>query len=142
MNKKYSDSAQSAAAKFITVPTEEGKDTEPKKKRGRPRKAEQKPQSASEAPEAVKAKKATAKKGDAVTAADAKPQRKSDGKAAFSVWLDRTTAEAVKRYAAISGKKLTDVVAEALTEYMQAHPLTQRQKGEYKQRMLQNINDI
>ncbi len=74
--------------------------------------------------------------------ATVKPQKKSDRKAAFSVWLDQATAADVKRYSAISGKKLTDVVAEALTEYMQAHPLTQQQKDDYKQRILQNINDI
>ena len=115
---------------------------EPKKKRGRPRKVEQKPQNASDAPEAVKARKAPAKKENAVTATDTKPQRKSDGKAAFSVWLDQATAADVKRYSAISGEKLTDVVQSALVEYMTGHPLTQQQKDDYKRRMLQNINDI
>lgn len=145
MNKRYGDSAKSAAAKFITLddadqmtePT-----AEPKKKRGRPRKAEQKPQSASEAPEAAKARKAPAKRKKAVTATDTKPQRKSDGKAAFSVWLNTGTAEAVKRYSAISGTKMTDVCEAALTEYMNRHKLTEDQKTAYKQKMMQNINDI
>lgn len=152
MNKRYGDSAKSAAAKFITVPAEEGKDTEPvkelevtaepKKKRGRPKKTEQTPQNASDAPEAVKARKAPAKKGNAVTAKQTAPQKKSEYKAPFSVWLDQKTAADLKLYSAISGEKTTDIVERALTEYMNRHKLTEDQKTAYKQKMMQNINDI
>ena len=71
-----------------------------------------------------------------------KPQKKSEHKSPFSVWMDKQTAADVKLYSAISGEKLTDVTEAALTEYMKNHPLTAEQKEAYKQRERERINNI
>ena len=142
MNKKY-DGAADAAKKFITLP-EDQTEAEPVKRRpGRPRKteaaADQKP---AEATKTAKAKKPATKRSKPVTDAHTKPQRKSDAKAAFSVWLDKTTADEMKLYSEISGEKMTDVVAAALKDYLASHKLTAKQKAEDKKRLQERINDI
>lgn len=71
-----------------------------------------------------------------------KPQKKSEHKSPFSVWLDQKTAADLKMYSAISGEKTTDIVERALTEYMNRHKLTEDQKTAYKQKMMKNLNDI
>ena len=120
---------------------------EPPKKRGRPAKkpttaAEQTAQKPAEATKKTTAKKSTAKRSEAVSGDSTKPQRKSDGKAAFSVWMTKATADEVKQYSEISGAKMTDICEAALTEYLKNHALTAKQKAEYKKRLQERINDI
>ena len=69
-------------------------------------------------------------------------QKKSERKSAFSVWLDQNTAADVKRYSTISGRKLTDVMEDAIHEYLKNHPLTTEQKERYKQRIQATIDNI
>ena len=144
MAKKY-DNATEAAAKFITLPDDVMNDQkttteeQSKKRSGRTKKAEQ---NAPEAKEEAKPKKSTAKKLEANTEANTKPQRKSDGKAAFSVWLTKKTADEVKLYSAISGEKMTDLLEAALNEYMKNHKLTAKQKTEYRERKLRELDNI
>lgn len=119
--KKHDDEAvQSAAAKFITAADPAEQTEKPKKKRGRP-----------------------ARKAEPAAAADPKtdePRKKR--KSAFSVWLDNQTAADLRLYATVSGLKVTDIVQDAIDDYLKQHKLTAKQKREYKQRELERINSI
>lgn len=141
MNKKYGDSAKSAAAKFITVnqedqTTEPAKElettAEPKKKRGRPKKTDQKPQNVPEATAAAKVKKNPAKKTKADTAAQKKPQEEPEEKTAFSIWATRTDIERWKTYCKASGLSAGAFGKAAFDEYMKRHKLTAASKEELK----------
>ena len=68
--------------------------------------------------------------------------KKSERKAAFSVWIDKTVVEDTKQYSAISGEKMTDIVEAALNDFLKAHKLTKKQKDDYKQRVMMKLNDI
>lgn len=122
MKKKY-DNATEAALKFITPPAD-------------------KPQKAPEPQKETTAKKTTATRKKPGAETDSTPQKKSDRKSPFSVWLDQKTAADLKMYSAIGGEKTTDIVERALKEYMNRHKLTEDQKTAYKQKMMKNLNDI
>lgn len=68
--------------------------------------------------------------------------KKSERKAAFSVWIDKTVVEDTKQYSAISGEKMTDIVEAALNDFLKAHKLTKKQKDDYKHRVMMKLNDI
>ena len=147
MNKRYGDSAKSAAAKFITVPAEEGKDTEPvkelevtaepAKKRGRPRKAEQKPQSASGTTKATKPKKTTTKQTKDGTAKNTKPDKKL-----FTAYITAETEKIIRTYSGMVKQPIGDVIGAAIEEYVKKNPPTDEQRKAYKEKRKAEEIDI
>lgn len=162
-------SAMFAGMDPIEDQTAEPAAEQPKKKRGRPKKTEPKPEKKIEnrvrsAYELTKEAEEKARLEGRIieteveiisqepqtfevaytehTKPEPKPQKKSERKSPFSVWLDQKTAADLKMYGAISGEKTTDIVERALTEYMNRHKLTEDQKTAYKQKMMNDLNDI
>ena len=138
---------------------------QPKKKRGRPKKAEAEPKPTEkksfvlvkEEPKPTEGKKISLnieqpKQTEPTKSYTVNVQykkgtkepepKKSERKAGFSVWIDKTVVEDTKQYSAISGEKMTDIVEAALNDFLKAHKLTKKQKDDYKQRVMMKLNDI
>lgn len=84
-------------------------------------------------------KKKTTRTKKAEPAAADKPQKYAGR--VFSVWMQESTIEQIQAYTEATGRKKTDILTAAVTEYFNRHKLTAEQKTAYQKKQ-KNLQDI